>query len=69
VDIMGGVLDYLCFDSYKSEPFIEVYSQQRTLVKLIIALLGDYSKIKQHQAKLEVALRGGKKKSKKASPV
>jgi hypothetical protein len=46
VEIFGQLLDYLCFDSYKFEYIIEQFSHQRSLLKILMSLLMDYTKVK-----------------------
>ncbi len=46
IDIFGNLLDYLCFDSYKFETIIENFAYQKSLLKIIMSLLMDFTKIK-----------------------
>ena len=57
VETFGTIMDYLCFDSYKFETIIEQFSQQRSLLKVLMTLLVDYSKIKNLQVTLKKRLR------------
>jgi hypothetical protein len=45
LEIFGTITSYLFFDSYRFEPICEAVSSQKTFIKLLLALLMDYSKL------------------------
>jgi hypothetical protein len=45
LDVLGSLLDYLCFDSYKFDQIIRWFSQG-SLVRVLINVLSDYKKLK-----------------------
>ena len=53
LEIFGSIIDYLCFDSYKFESVIENYASQKSLIKVILSLLMDYTKLKTLQNQLK----------------
>ena len=68
LEIFGSIIDYLCFDSYKFESVIDNYASQKSLIKVILSLLMDYTKLKTLQNQLKEVL-GGNKKQKSDSVV
>ena len=68
LEIFGSIIDYLCFDSYKFESVIENYASQKSLIKVILSLLMDYTKLKTLQNQLKKVL-GDNKKQKSDSVV
>lgn len=68
LEIFGSIIDYLCFDSYKFESVIDNYASQKSLIKVILSLVMDYTKLKTLQNQLKKVL-GGNKKQKSDSVV
>lgn len=45
LEIFGSIVSYLCFDSYRFEDLLNQVAGSKTFIKLLLALLLDYTKL------------------------
>lgn len=49
---MGSIFDYLCFDSYKFEAFIDHFKEEKSLITILLNILEGYAVFEDGKSKL-----------------